>query len=117
MCGAEFATSSGFLEELVWLVTVCFGIGEDGGEGRPGGVGEDVVGVVGDGGPDVIGQGSAGQVARLTSGEAVDDRDEGVVGGCLEVVQGLAGGFGLVGVVPCLVPAGGDDRGPDEGGE
>ncbi|WP_404949478.1 hypothetical protein [Streptomyces sp. ARC14] len=58
-----------------------FGVGEDGGEGRPGGVGEDAVGVIEDGGPDVMGQGSAGLVARLTSGEVVDDPDEGVVGG------------------------------------
>ncbi|OEV15881.1 hypothetical protein AN221_36475 [Streptomyces nanshensis] len=79
--GGEFALSGGFLEELVGFVAACFGVGEDGGEGRPGGVGEDAVGVVGDGGPDVMGQGSAGLVARLTSGEAIDDRDECVVGG------------------------------------
>ncbi|MFJ7421440.1 hypothetical protein ACIQXD_22900 [Streptomyces uncialis] len=43
-----------------------------------------------------MGQGSAGLVARLTSGEAADDRDEGVGGGCLEVVRSLTGGYGLV---------------------
>lgn len=79
--GGEFALSGGFLEELVEFVAAGFGVGEDGGEGLPGGVGEDAVGVIGDGGPDVMGQSSTGLLARLTSGEGVDDRGEGVVGG------------------------------------
>ena len=94
-----------------------FGVSEDGGKGRPGKVSEDAVGVVGDGGPYVVSEDLACLLVRLTGGEAVEDGCEGVAGGGLEVVEGLAGGFGLVGMVVRFVPAGGDDRGPDEGGE
>lgn len=71
--GGEFASGGGLAEELVEFVTAGFGIGQDGGEGRPGGVGEDAVGVVGDGGADVVGESSAVQVVRLTGDQAVED--------------------------------------------
>lgn len=48
--GVEFALFGGFFEEAGWFVAACFGVGEDGGEGGPVGVGEDAGGVVGDGG-------------------------------------------------------------------
>jgi hypothetical protein len=48
--GVEFALLGGFFEEPRWLVAAGFGVGQDGGEGRPVGVGEDAGGVVGDGG-------------------------------------------------------------------
>ncbi len=99
------------------MVAAGLGVGQDGGESRPGGVGEDAVGVVGDGGTDVVGKGLTHLLLWLTGGEAVEDGREGVVGGGLKVVEGLAGGVGLVGVMLRFVPAGGDDRGPDDGGE
>ncbi|MFL4905235.1 hypothetical protein ACJ6WF_19100 [Streptomyces sp. MMS24-I2-30] len=64
-----------------------------------------------------MGEGPASLVVRLTGGEAVEDGRERMVCGGLEVLEGLAGGFGLLGVVLRFVPAGGDDRGPDKGGE
>lgn len=58
--GGQLALGSGFLEELVGLVAAGFGVGEDGGERGPGRVGEDALGVVGDGCSYVAGQDAVG---------------------------------------------------------
>lgn len=115
--GGQFALSGGLAEELMGFVAACFGVGQDGGQGLPGWVGEDAVGLIGDGGADVVGEQSASSVPRLVAAELGEDRCEGGVGDGLEVGEGSLGGVGLVGVVLCFVPAGGDDRGPDESGE
>ncbi len=115
--GGEFTLGGGFLEELVGLVAAGFGIGEDGGEGGPSGIGENAVGVVGDGGADVVDEGPASLLARLTGGEAVENGCESLIGCHLKVMKGLAGGFGLVSVALRVVPVGGEDRSPNEGGE
>lgn len=96
--GGQFALGSGFLEELVGLVAVGFGVGEDGGERGPGRVGEDSLGVVGDCCSYVAGQNAAGFFPGRAGCEFGERRGEGAVGGCLEVLDGLAGGVGLVGV-------------------
>lgn len=57
---AEFALGCGLLQELVGLMASGFGVGQEGGEGGPAGVGEDPVGLVGDGGVYVVGEGAAG---------------------------------------------------------
>ncbi len=44
-------------------------------------------------------------------------RGGGLVVGGLEVLDGVAGGFGLLGVASGLVPASGEDHGPDKGGD
>ncbi|MBW8735579.1 MAG: hypothetical protein JF621_00040 [Streptomyces turgidiscabies] len=113
-CG-QLALGGGFLEELVGLVAAGFGVGEGGGERGPGRVGEDSLGVVGDGCSYVAGQSAAGFLPGWAGREFGECRGEGVVGGCLEVLDGLAGGVGLVGVVLRFVPAPCDDGGPDEG--
>ena len=47
--------------------------------------------------------------------ELVDDGAESLVGAGLEVLDGLAGGVGLLVVVLGFVPATGEDGGPDQG--
>lgn len=94
-----------------------FGVGEEGGEGGPAGVGEDPHGVVGDGGSYVAGQGETGYLLGWAGFEFGKRGSEGVISGGLEVLDGLAGGVSLVGVVLRFVPASGDDGGPDEGGD
>ncbi|MDQ1018328.1 hypothetical protein QFZ43_004877 [Streptomyces afghaniensis] len=113
--GGQLTLGSGFNDELVGLVAAGFCVGEDGGERGPGGVGEDSLGVVGDGCSYVAGQNAAGFLPGWAGCEFGERRGEGVVGGCLEVLDGLAGGVGLVSVVLRLVPAPSDDGGPDEG--
>lgn len=114
-CSVQFALSGGFLEELVGLVPSGFGVGEGGGERGPGRVGEDALGVLGDGCSYVAGENAAGLLPGWSGCEFGERRGEGAVGGCLEVLDGLAGGVGLVGVVLRFVPAPSDDGGPDEG--
>lgn len=119
--GGQFALGGCFLEELVGFVAAGFGVGEDCGEGRPAGVGEDPLGVLGDCGSYVAGQGATGLLLRLALREFCEVQGEGVAGGALKVLEGMAGGVGLVGVALGLVPASRDDRGPDkrcdQGGE
>ncbi|SCF68895.1 hypothetical protein GA0115254_111691 [Streptomyces sp. Ncost-T10-10d] len=67
--GGQFTLSGGFLEKLVGFVAACFGVGEDGGESGPAGVGEDPVGVFGDGGAYVAGQGPTSLVLRAAGFE------------------------------------------------
>ncbi|SES29144.1 hypothetical protein SAMN05421870_11560 [Streptomyces qinglanensis] len=113
---AEFAFGSGFPEELVGFVAAGFGVGENCGEGGPSGVGEDAVGMVGDGGAEVVDEGPAGLLARLTGGEAVETGRECLIGCRLKVLEGLTGRFSLVSVALRFVPVGGEDRRPNEGG-
>lgn len=113
--GGQFTLGGGFLEELVGLVAVGFGVGEDSGERGPGRVSEDALGVVGDCCSYVVGQNATGFLLGRPGCEFGERRGEGAVGGCLEVLDGLAGGVGLVCVVLRFVPAPGDDGGPDEG--
>jgi hypothetical protein len=110
----QLALDSGFLEELVGLVAAGFGVGEDGGERRPGRVGEDPLGVVGDGCSHVADQNATGFLPGRAGCEFGKRRGECAVGGCLEVLDSLAGGVGLVGVVLRFVPAPGNDGGPGE---
>lgn len=56
---AQFALGCGLLQELVGSVAVGLRVGQEGGEGGPAGVGEDTVGLVGDGGAYVAGEGPA----------------------------------------------------------
>ncbi|MBX7550401.1 hypothetical protein K1Y78_20670 [Streptomyces sp. tea 10] len=115
--GGQLALSSGLLEELVGLVDAGFGVGEGGGEREPGRGGEDPLGVVGDGCPYVVRENATGFLPGRPACEFGKRRGEGTVRDCLEVLDGLAGGVGLVGVVLRLVPAPSDDGGPDDGGE
>ncbi len=110
----QFALGDCFLEELARFVAAGFCVGEDCGEGRPAGVGEDPLRVLGDGGAYVAGQGTAGLLLRLTLREICEYRGEGVVGRALKVLEGLASSVGLVGVALGLMPAARDDCGPDE---
>ncbi|MFD4394924.1 hypothetical protein [Kitasatospora sp. NPDC058397] len=113
----EFAAGGCLGEELAGLVAAGFGVGEDGGEGGPGGVGEDPCGVAGDGGAEVVSE----VVDRLLGGLAVGEGGEvfggGLVVGALQVLDGELGGLGLLVVATGLVPAAGEDRRPDEGGD
>ncbi|MBO0515994.1 hypothetical protein J0695_30095, partial [Streptomyces beijiangensis] len=91
------------------------GLGEDRGEGRPVGIGEDLLGVLGNGCPDVVSQGAACFLVRLAPLQLSEDRGKSVVSGGLEVLSGLSGGVSLVGVVLRLVPPSGKDDRPDHG--
>lgn len=115
--GGQFALRGGFLEELVGAVAACFGVGQDRGEGRPAGVGDYTFGVVGYGGPDVVGEGAAFVIPGLPDGEVIEYGGKSVIGGGLKILDSLARGVGLVSVVLRLVPTGGDDRGPDDRSE
>ncbi|MGW1277910.1 hypothetical protein ACWD4V_13250 [Streptomyces tsukubensis] len=69
----------------------------------------------GDCGAYVVDQGAARPFAGAAVFECGDLGSEGPIGGGLEVLDGSAGGVGLVGVTLRFVPASGEDRGPDEG--
>lgn len=113
-CG-QLALCGGFLEKLMGLVAAGFDASEDGGERGPGRVGEDPFGVAGDGCSHVAGQNATGFFPGRPGCEFDERRGECAVSGRLKVLDGLAGGVGLVGVVLRFVPAPGDDSGPDEG--
>jgi hypothetical protein len=113
--GGQLTLSSGFAEELVRLVAAGLGVGEDGGERRPSRVSEDPLGMVRDGCPYVSDQNATGFFPGRPGCEFGERRSEGTVSCRLEVLDGLAGGVGLVGVILCFMPAPGDDGGPDQG--
>ncbi len=109
--GGQLALGGGFLEGLV-AVAVGAGAGRERGPGR---VGEDALGVVGDGCSYVADQKAAGLLPGRPGREFGERQGEGQVGGCLEVLDGLSGGVGLVGVVLRIVPAPGDGWRPRRG--
>ncbi len=82
--GGQLALGSGFLEELVGLVAAGFGVGEDGGERGPGRVGEDSLGVVGDGCSYVAGQKPEPDGEEKPDAESVPD-DADPLGGIREI--------------------------------
>ncbi|GGW59787.1 hypothetical protein GCM10010320_45830 [Streptomyces caelestis] len=67
------------------FVAAGFGVGEDGGERRPGRGDEDSLGVVGDGCSHVVGRNATGFLLGRAGCEFGERRGEGAVGGCLEV--------------------------------
>ncbi len=73
--------------------------------------------MLGYGGAHIAGEGVADFFLGLAVGEGGELGCCGVVVGALQVLDGLAGGFGLLVVASALVPASGEDRCPDEGGE
>jgi two-component system response regulator HupR/HoxA len=65
------------------LVASGLRVGQEGGEGGPAGVDQDAVGLVGDSGAYVAGEGPAGFLPRLTLFEYDERGCEGLLGGCL----------------------------------
>lgn len=96
-------------------MTAGLGVGEDGGEYWPGRVGEDPFGLVGDCCLYVAGQDKTLVLPGRPGCEFGQCRGESTVGGRLEVLDSVAGGVGLVSVALRLMPAPGDDGGPDQG--
>lgn len=85
-CGVQLSLPGGFLEELVGRVAEGFGVGEKGGEGGPGGVREDAVGVVGHGRSSVVGEDLTARLPRAACFQLGEHRGGGLVGGGLEVL-------------------------------
>lgn len=98
------------LKELAGVVAGRLGLGESGGQCRPGGVAEDLLGVVGQDGSYVPGMAFHGVGGWLALRQGSQWLSCGVLVGHPEVGQSLLGGDDLLVVPPGPVPAGcGDD--------
>nr|AQM75223.1 mobilization protein [Streptomyces sp.] len=99
------------------LVAACFSTGESHREGWPTLVSEDSLGVVRDGSADITGQCAAVLLPQLSALQLGEGGSERVISRGLEMLEGSAGGVGLVSVAFRLVPAPGENRRPDHGRE
>ncbi|MET9221322.1 hypothetical protein ABZX65_21450 [Streptomyces sp. NPDC003300] len=109
MDGFKFAFGCYLPEEVREVVSGAFGLGKGGRQCGPGGVGQDAVGLVGDGLPDG-GLESLGRFrARSAVGEVGQDRGCGLLIAGVQVGDLGVGGGCLLLVAALLVLAGGGD--------
>lgn len=98
-----------------------FGVGEGGGEGRPGRLHEDLLGVGGDGLAYALGVALGSRLRWSAMGEHGQGCGCSLVVGGLQLGEGAAGGFDLLVVVAGGVPAlnchGGEDGGIEKDGD
>ncbi len=81
--GVEVAFGSGFRQELAGAAADGFGAGESCGQRNPGGVGQDAVGVVGDGRTKVLLEAAGGCGTWCAEGEVRQGRCGGLLVGNL----------------------------------
>ncbi len=103
-------------QETSGIVAGGFGLGEGGGQGAPSGVGEDSVGVVGEGRANVLFEAVGGCGSWRAAGQVSQDGCGGLLVARLEVAQSFLDHGGLLFVASLLVPLGGG-AGQVHGGE
>ncbi|PNE38981.1 hypothetical protein AOB60_34230 [Streptomyces noursei] len=107
MFGAvEFSPGGDVYQEVPGVVAGGFSAGEGGGQGGPGGVGEDAVGVVGDGLSHGVLEAFGGLGAWGMSAEVRQDGLGGLAVALLQVAEGFLGRCCLLLVATLFVPLG-----------
>jgi hypothetical protein len=109
----EGSLVGGLVEELGGVVAGGLCVGEGGGEGSPGGVVEDLIGMGGDGLAYALGMAFGSWLGRAALREGDQGRDCGLVVGGLEVSECAPGRLDLLVVVAGGLPAVDGDHGED----
>lgn len=112
----EFPLGAHLGQEASGVVASGFGVGEGCGQGGPSGVGEDPVGVVGEGRAEVPLEAAGGLGSWCVAGQLCQDGCGGLLVAGLEVAEGFVGCCGLLLVAALLVPLRGGS-GQVHGGE
>ena len=112
----EFPLGAHFGQEASGVVAGGLGVGEGCGQGGPSGIGEDPVGVVGEGRAEVLLEAAGGVGSWGAAGQVRQDGCGGLLVARLEVAEGFLGRCGLLFVAALLVPLGGG-AGQVHGGE